>query len=355
MSLRYFSSFKGRRSREATQNPREQHGASKASRTRKKVILLCFKQVQVMSNSNSNEVKHEDENVTSSSASTGGKYVPPALRKRMAEEKAAAATGGSSAAPPRRDYDRQDRRDFSSDRRGEGGDRGGRWGGSRDGDREAGRGEERSGGGSFWSRESSSGAGAAPRRSKWNDDAGDNAGGSGGQGGRRPARGYGADGLCPANQREERELFGDHSLTGINFNKYEDIPVEATGNDCPASITSFEDIELGPVILNAIKLMGYASPTPVQKNSIPIIMNRRDLMACAQTGAFKIRFGRLVSATFPFFVFWALDRVAFLVFGQMQKYSVHRNLVPFYVEVYVNCLNFYCVSHKTIFWRVSNS
>lgn len=33
------------------------------------------------------------------------------------------------------------------------------------------------------------------------------------------------------------ELFGEVGI-GINFNKYEDIPVEATGADCPAHINS---------------------------------------------------------------------------------------------------------------------
>jgi ATP-dependent RNA helicase DDX3X len=32
-----------------------------------------------------------------------------------------------------------------------------------------------------------------------------------------------------------RELFGI-GCTGINFDKYEDIPVEATGEDCPKNI-----------------------------------------------------------------------------------------------------------------------
>lgn len=39
------------------------------------------------------------------------------------------------------------------------------------------------------------------------------------------------------NERLENELFGGgHGPSGINFDRYEDIPVEATGNDVPSGI-----------------------------------------------------------------------------------------------------------------------
>jgi ATP-dependent RNA helicase DDX3X len=90
----------------------------------------------------------------------------------------------------------------------------------------------------------------------------------------------------PRNERLESELF-TQAQSGINFDRYEDIPVEATGDGAPAGIESFDEASLGEIISSNIQLARYTKPTPVQKHAIPIIKGKRDLMACAQTGSGK--------------------------------------------------------------------
>jgi ATP-dependent RNA helicase DDX3X len=90
----------------------------------------------------------------------------------------------------------------------------------------------------------------------------------------------------------ERELYGEaddplKQHTGINFDKYEDIPVEATGAGVPEPVNQFTNPPLDPVLLENIQYARYTTPTPVQKYSIPIVAAGRDLMACAQTGSGK--------------------------------------------------------------------
>ncbi|KAL6752884.1 ATP-dependent RNA helicase-like protein [Haematococcus lacustris] len=81
-------------------------------------------------------------------------------------------------------------------------------------------------------------------------------------------------------------LYGTEN-TGINFDVYEDIPVETSGKDCPPPITSFEDCHLPPALLDNIRRCKYTKPTPVQRYALPIGIGGRDLMACAQTGSGK--------------------------------------------------------------------
>jgi len=50
---------------------------------------------------------------------------------------------------------------------------------------------------------------------------------------------------------------------------------------------SFSQLGLNPNILKAVKEQGYTSPTPIQKESIPVILNHKDVLAAAQTGTGK--------------------------------------------------------------------
>lgn len=49
----------------------------------------------------------------------------------------------------------------------------------------------------------------------------------------------------------------------------------------------FQDLNLIEPILRALKTEGYTTPTPIQEQSIPIILQHRDLLGCAQTGTGK--------------------------------------------------------------------
>ena len=64
---------------------------------------------------------------------------------------------------------------------------------------------------------------------------------------------------------------------------------------------SFENLNLIEPIKRALKTEGYTTPTPIQEKSIPIILDRKDLLGCAQTGtgktaAFAIPIIQLLSA-----------------------------------------------------------
>jgi len=50
---------------------------------------------------------------------------------------------------------------------------------------------------------------------------------------------------------------------------------------------AFKKLELIEPILKALSQEGYTTPTPIQAQSIPLILERRDLLGCAQTGTGK--------------------------------------------------------------------
>ncbi|MFN8341551.1 MAG: DEAD/DEAH box helicase [Cyclobacteriaceae bacterium] len=50
---------------------------------------------------------------------------------------------------------------------------------------------------------------------------------------------------------------------------------------------NFEHLNLIEPILHALKNEGYTQPTPIQAQAIPVLLQRRDLLGCAQTGTGK--------------------------------------------------------------------
>ena len=50
---------------------------------------------------------------------------------------------------------------------------------------------------------------------------------------------------------------------------------------------TFKELHLIPHILKALDFKGYERPTPIQEQSIPIVLRGKDLLACAQTGTGK--------------------------------------------------------------------
>ncbi|KAI8600192.1 ATP-dependent RNA helicase DED1 [Dissophora ornata] len=98
------------------------------------------------------------------------------------------------------------------------------------------------------------------------------------------------EGTAPADPELEDQLYGEgtRSHTGINFNNYDRISVSCKGGpETYTPLGNFEDAKFHPSILDNVQRMNYISPTPIQKNAIPLIMTGYDLLACAQTGSGK--------------------------------------------------------------------
>ncbi|XP_040573713.1 probable ATP-dependent RNA helicase DDX4 [Lepeophtheirus salmonis] len=87
---------------------------------------------------------------------------------------------------------------------------------------------------------------------------------------------------------EEDDLFSTSISSGINFDKYDSVQVDVKGTgDLPPKINCFSELNLRELLVRNIGLSGYKKPTPIQKTGIPLILAKRDIMACSQTGSGK--------------------------------------------------------------------
>ncbi|RCI16613.1 hypothetical protein L249_2903 [Ophiocordyceps polyrhachis-furcata BCC 54312] len=89
----------------------------------------------------------------------------------------------------------------------------------------------------------------------------------------------------------ELELFGDpaarHERIGLDFQKIDQIEVQQEGPVKIDAIRSFKTAGLHPCIEENVKLSGYENPTPIQKYTIPSILQGYDVIGIAQTGSGK--------------------------------------------------------------------
>jgi superfamily II DNA/RNA helicase len=64
-------------------------------------------------------------------------------------------------------------------------------------------------------------------------------------------------------------------------------PLSATASVADATTHTFADFGLHPLLLQSIADTGYITPTPIQAQAIPVVVEGRDVMGAAQTGTGK--------------------------------------------------------------------
>lgn len=52
-------------------------------------------------------------------------------------------------------------------------------------------------------------------------------------------------------------------------------------------MNSFQDFKFIPQLNEGLEMMGFTTPTPIQQQAIPLILDKHDMIACAQTGTGK--------------------------------------------------------------------
>ncbi|NNF67359.1 MAG: DEAD/DEAH box helicase, partial [Gammaproteobacteria bacterium] len=58
-------------------------------------------------------------------------------------------------------------------------------------------------------------------------------------------------------------------------------------SDAKPGTTSFRDLKLSEPLIRVLDEIGYESPTPIQSQAIPLLLNGRDILGHAPTGTGK--------------------------------------------------------------------
>ena len=90
----------------------------------------------------------------------------------------------------------------------------------------------------------------------------------------------------------ERSLFGaQRENVGIDFDKYDDIPVDLSGDGAEKiyALESFDELweryDMHDFLWENLQRCHYSRPTPIQRFAIPVALGGNDAMCCAQTGS----------------------------------------------------------------------
>jgi ATP-dependent RNA helicase DDX52/ROK1 len=65
--------------------------------------------------------------------------------------------------------------------------------------------------------------------------------------------------------------------------------IHVKGKDIADPLTSFDQLArhslINPALLRNVSQAGYTAPTPIQMQAIPVLLQGRELLACAPTGS----------------------------------------------------------------------
>ena len=87
--------------------------------------------------------------------------------------------------------------------------------------------------------------------------------------------------LCDDGAHKRHVLFEQEKI-----NQYRnENNISVVGRHIADPIKSFQELQIGTDLKENIRKCGYIDPTPIQKQSMPVMLKGRQLLACAPTGS----------------------------------------------------------------------
>ncbi|MCB1227085.1 MAG: DEAD/DEAH box helicase [Verrucomicrobiales bacterium] len=223
----------------------------------------------------------------------------------------------SDAGPRRREGDRRSKKDAATD-----GERPGDWA-ARSGDRRDGRPRRERGERERSGRRERGGEEGGPRRE------------------RSDQRERGERGERGGRNRDRSERRGDRPERGERGRRGREIPPPVPKEPAPPPPPvpegpfpeAFEVLGLSPAVLAGIRESGYETPTEIQRKSIPIVLEGKDVVGASQTGTGKTAAFALPTLTrlgvpgeFRCLVLEPTRELAAQVVEQFEKYGKHTGI-----------------------------